>query len=131
MRIAGKRLRYLVEPVRVESEVAVSLVERCKRLQDVLGTLNDANVLGDLLEVWREEIQGPTDGEWSAEKPGVAELARLNGLRADAGYHSFRRDWLEGGGMRTLLGEAAALARQLRDADDLPDRRPTQPRASG
>ncbi|MDE2977156.1 MAG: CHAD domain-containing protein [Acidobacteriota bacterium] len=131
VRIAGKRLRYLVEPVRAECEVAVSLVDRCKRLQDVLGTLNDANVLGDLLGVWREELRRPIDREASAEEPGMVELARFNGLRADAGYRSFRRDWLEGAGMRTLLDEAAALARQLRDADDLPDRRPTRPRASG
>lgn len=114
VRIAGKRLRYLVEPVRTESEEAISLIERCKRLQDVLGTLNDANVLDDLLGVWRDEMRRPVDGESSPEEPGMAELARLNGLRADASYGSFRRDWLEGGGLRTLLDEAAALARQLR-----------------
>ncbi|MXX62147.1 MAG: CHAD domain-containing protein [Holophagales bacterium] len=114
VRITGKRLRYLVEPVRAESEVAASLVDRCKRLQDVLGTLNDANVLGDLLRVWRDEVQESTDGESTAEKPGVLELCRLNGLRAEASYRLFRVDWLEGGGMRTLLDEAAALARQLR-----------------
>ena len=131
VRIAGKRLRYLVEPVRTDSEVAVSLVDRCKRLQDVLGTLNDANVLDDLLGVWRDEIRRPVDGESSSEEPGVVELARLNGLRTETSYRSFRREWLEGSGMRALLGEAAALARQLRDADDLPDRRPTRPRVSG
>ena len=126
VRIAGKRLRYLVEPVRAECEVAVSLVDRCKRLQDVLGTLNDANVLGDLLRGWRDEVLEATAGE-----PGVPELCRLNAVRAKASYRLFRVDWLEGGGMRTLLGEAAALARHLRGADDLPVRRPTQPRASG
>lgn len=126
VRIAGKRLRYLVEPVRAQSDVVISLVERCKRLQDVLGTLNDANVLGDLLRGLRDEVQ-----ESTAEEPGVLELCRLNWLRADSSYRSFRLDWLEDGGMRTLLDEAAALARQLRDADDLSDRRPTPPRASG
>ena len=131
VRIAGKRLRYLVEPVAAESGIADSLVGRCKRLQDVLGTLNDANVLDDLLKVWREEIQEPTDGESAAKDPGVLELCRLNAARAEASYRLFRRDWLEGGGMRTLLDEAAALASQLRDADDLPDRRPTRPPASG
>ncbi len=108
VRIAGKRLRYLVEPVRAECEVAVSLVDRCKRLQDVLGTLNDANVLDDLLRGWRDEVQESTAGE-----PGVLELCRLNAVRAEASYRLFRIDWLEGGGMRTLLDEAAALARQL------------------
>ena len=115
VRIAGKRLRYLVEPVRAECEVAVSLVDRCKRLQDVLGALNDANVLDDLFSLWCDEMRRPIDRESSAEEPGVVELARLNGLRADASYRSFRRDWLEGsGGMRTILDEASALARELR-----------------
>ena len=114
VRIACKRLRYLVEPVRAESEVAVALVDRCKRLQDVLGALNDANVLDDLLRVWGDQIRKPTDGESSAEEPGVLELCRLNAVRAEAGYRLFRLDWLEGGGMRTLLDEAAALACRLR-----------------
>ena len=114
VRIAGKRLRYLVEPIRAQSEVAISLVERCKRLQDVLGTLNDANVLDDLLTGWVDEIRKSTDGQASEEETGVLELRRRNAVRAEANYLSFRRDWLEGGGMRALLDEAAALARQLR-----------------
>ena len=107
VRIACKRLRYLAEPVRAESEVAVSLVDRCKRLQDVLGTLNDANVLDDLLK-------GYIDGESSASESGVLRVGRLNAARAEASYQSFRLDWVEHGGLRTLLDEAAALARQLR-----------------
>ncbi len=107
VRIACKRLRYLVEPVGAESEVAVSLVDRCKRLQDVLGTLNDANVLDDLLK-------GYLDGDSSASESGVLALCRLNAARAEASYRVFRLDWVEHGGVRTLLDEAAALARQLR-----------------
>ena len=107
VRIACKRLRYLVEPVRAEREVAVSLVERCKRLQDVLGTLNDANVLDDLLN-------GYIDGVSTTVESGVLALSRLNAARADASYGSFRVDWLDRAGMRTLLAEAAALSRQLR-----------------
>ncbi|MYJ26202.1 MAG: CHAD domain-containing protein [Holophagales bacterium] len=124
VRIAGKRLRYLAEPVRAECEVAVSLVDRCKRLQDVLGTLNDANVLDDLLGVYLDDAS-------PASEAGVVELARLNAARAEASYRLFRLDWLDGAGMQALLDEAAALASQLRDADDRPDRRPTRPRASG
>ena len=107
VRIACKRLRYLVEPVGAESEVAVSLVDRCKRLQDVLGTLNDANILDDLLRVY-------LDGDSSASESGVLALSRLNAARADASYRLFRLDWVEHGGLRRLLDEAAALARQLR-----------------
>lgn len=107
VRIAGKRLRYLVEPVRTEGEVAGSLVERCKRLQDVLGTLNDAHVLDELLK-------SCIVGEPSVEEAGVLALCRLNAARARASYRSFRVDWLDGAGMQTLLDEAAVLVRRLR-----------------
>lgn len=108
VRIAGKRLRYLVEPVRAEIELAGTLVDRCKQLQDVLGTLNDANVLDDLLSACLDDAS-------PAREPGVLALCRLNGLRAEASYRSFRADWLESGGLRTMLDETAALARQLRE----------------
>ena len=124
VRIACKRLRYLVEPVRAESEVAASLVDRCKRLQDVLGALNDANVLDDLLKGY---IAGLASGQFGrpvdtafrgvvspVSESGVLELCRRNAARAEISYGSFRADWLDGGGLRTLLQEAAALARQLR-----------------
>jgi len=108
VRIAGKRLRYLVEPVRAEIELAGTLVDRCKQLQDVLGTLNDANVLDDLLSAYLDDAS-------PASEAGVLALYRLNGLRAEASYRLFRVDWLESGGLRTVLDEAAALARQLRE----------------
>lgn len=107
VRIACKRLRYLVEPVRAESDVAVSVVEHCKRLQDVLGILNDANVLDDLLRVY-------VDAAPTVSEPGLLELTRLNAARAEASYRSFRVDWLDSAGMRMLLDEAAELARELR-----------------
>ena len=107
VRIACKRLRYLVEPVKAECEVAVSLVERCKGVQDVLGALNDANVLDDLLGVY-------LDAASPANESGVLELTRLNAARAEASYQSFRVDWLDGGGLRRVLDEAAVLAWQLR-----------------
>ena len=44
-RITGKRLRYLLEPARAYASGAQSVVKRSKRLQDVLGDLNDVHVL--------------------------------------------------------------------------------------
>jgi CYTH domain-containing protein len=43
-RIAAKRLRYLSEPVRPHAKRAADVVKRCKRLQDLLGDLNDTHV---------------------------------------------------------------------------------------
>lgn len=47
-RIAGKRLRYLVEPFRPEVEGAKDVVRALKRLQDLLGDLNDLHNLARL-----------------------------------------------------------------------------------
>lgn len=44
-RIHGKRLRYLLEPFRVELEQAKDVVKRLKALQDLLGDLNDLHNL--------------------------------------------------------------------------------------
>ncbi len=53
-RIAGKRLRYLVEPFRGEAEGAREIVRALKGLQDLLGDLNDlhnlARVAGEAME---------------------------------------------------------------------------------
>ena len=46
-RIMSKRLRYLLEPVRGHVNEAQPIVKRCKRLQEVLGDLNDVHVLMD------------------------------------------------------------------------------------
>ena len=44
-RIAAKRLRYLIEPWRDQTTSAKRLVRRLKKLQDVLGDLQDTHVL--------------------------------------------------------------------------------------
>jgi CHAD domain-containing protein/CYTH domain-containing protein len=46
-RISGKRLRYLLEPLRREIASAKTLVKQFKNLQDLLGELHDSKVLED------------------------------------------------------------------------------------
>ena len=50
-RIAGKRLRYLLEPIAVEVESAADAVQRLKALQDALGDLHDAHVFSQELDI--------------------------------------------------------------------------------
>ena len=58
-RIAAKRLRYLLEPIRSEVDGVESLIARLQRLQDLLGELHDsqvqrASLAGELAAAGRE-----------------------------------------------------------------------------
>lgn len=88
-RIAGKRLRYLLEPLRDEAAVG-AIVERCKALQDVLGELNDAHVL-------ENEIQTTRAGAAGEALPGLEALATRNRARAAELFGRFTADWLDDG----------------------------------
>lgn len=55
-RIAAKRLRYLLEPLRDEAPEAAALLRRLKGLQDVLGDLHDVQVLESSLEAAVDEV---------------------------------------------------------------------------
>ncbi|MGH7501748.1 MAG: CHAD domain-containing protein [Longimicrobiales bacterium] len=48
-RIAGKRLRYLLEPFQASSPNAEATIERLKALQDDLGTLHDLDIMVGLV----------------------------------------------------------------------------------
>lgn len=125
-RIACKRLRYLVEPVREQREDAARIVERCKRLQDVLGDLNDAHVLLDEIGAALEDasveharrlldLAGDEDPERMrresrrGERPGLLELARRVQLRVREGFETLEKHWL-GDGLQELVEEVEAMA---------------------
>ncbi len=69
-RIAGKRLRYLVEPIRKRNDAAAALVKRCKHLQDVLGDTHDMHVL---IESACKQLAEA--GPW--ERVGLAGIVRV------------------------------------------------------
>lgn len=132
-RIEGKRLRYLLEPLRgyrrADGSEAVSAL---KRLQDVLGELHDAHVLGGelgsfLVEVSAERARRVHEAVLSPDasslreqlrespRPGLLALVRLVRERRDALFSDLVREWRDGG--------LAALAEQVRAlADALEDR---------
>ncbi len=129
-RITAKRLRYLLEPVRAYADGTQSVVKRSKRLQDVLGDLNDVHVLmreidqsfeasmhqkalrlrnclrsGDLERAKREA----SVSEWA----GLVELyARLAAERREL-IARIRDRWL-GGDLDALVARARDLAQTLR-----------------
>lgn len=91
-RIAGKRLRYLLEPLAAGSPEAASVVDRLREFQDLLGEMHDAQVLGG------EEVGGELEAHFQEV------LAR--------DYRLLREGWLEGSAA-SFLESLESLARAL------------------
>ncbi|HET9598072.1 MAG TPA: CHAD domain-containing protein [Anaeromyxobacteraceae bacterium] len=131
-RIEGKRLRYLLEPLRGHRHADASdAVKSLKRLQDVLGDLHDAHVhaeeVGEALvaaagerarrlhaavyeegggsAALRDELRG-------SARPGLLAVARLVRERRDALYADLQRTWM-GSGFEALAAEVRAIAGAL------------------
>jgi len=133
-RIAGKRLRYLLEPVRAYAVRAQSIVKRSKNLQDVLGDLNDVHVLMREIDESFEasmrqkaervrmsirsgDVERARRDATVAEWPGLIELySRLDVERREL-VAQLRDRWL-GGELDALVGDARQLARELRAVDE-------------
>ena len=72
-RIAGKRLRYLLEPFADEVEGGPEAIKRLKKLQDVLGDMHDADVMIAQVRAAIEEMGGDADRDADGRKDGDAE----------------------------------------------------------
>jgi CHAD domain-containing protein len=135
-RIEGKRLRYLLEPLRghrgADARTAIGLL---KRLQDVLGELHDAQVLADELraalvdaaaerarllhaEVYAHAATATAiRGELRANpRPGLLALVRLVREQRDATLAELEGEW-RGAGMGALVAKARDVAEALRARD--------------
>ena len=113
-RIAAKRLRYLLEPIRCEVDGVEEFIGRLRHLQDLLGELHDsqvqrAEVSGELKAAGREHarrldaavLSAPalgadagTDGE--DPRPGLLALIELLEQREAEAFAQLRADWLAG-----------------------------------
>ena len=131
-RITAKRLRYLLEPVRAYANEAQSVVKRSKRLQDVLGDLNDVHVLmREIDQSFETSMQQKAvrvrdslrrgDIERARREASVSEWAGLVELydRLDKERRELiariRDRWL-GGDLDALVSKARDLAQDLRTA---------------
>jgi CHAD domain-containing protein/CYTH domain-containing protein len=131
-RIEGKRLRYLLEPLRGYGHAdAGEAVRRLKRLQDVLGELHDAHVLaGELGDVLVEAASERAraihaaaygasangaplrDGLRGSPRPGLLALVHLVRERRDALYAELDHEWRPRG-VNALAAEARTVAAAL------------------
>jgi CHAD domain-containing protein len=132
-RILGKRLRYLLEPVRAYVDEAQPVVKRAKRLQDVLGDLNDVHVLMNEIDhafddslkekasrikasLARGDIDRARRDATMLEWAGLVELySRLENERRTL-IAKLRDKWLERD-LDALVGQARDLAHDLRARD--------------
>jgi CHAD domain-containing protein/CYTH domain-containing protein len=90
-RIAGKRLRYLLEPFETAVPAAAGLLARLARFQDTFGDLRDVQVFGDELD---ESL-----GKLDPSDPHRATIATLRSRLDARGREAFsvaRDEWLGG-----------------------------------
>jgi CHAD domain-containing protein/CYTH domain-containing protein len=128
-RISAKRLRYLLEPVREESDGVRVLVDHLKVLQDLLGELHDMHILEAVLEADLEEIATDKarrlralalDGDTDAvrrerrrdERLGLVALAARARVRRDALFAELDHVWLHDRN-RTFFREATDVADEV------------------
>jgi CHAD domain-containing protein len=135
-RIMSKRLRYLLEPIRAYVGEAQPIVKKTKRLQDVLGDLNDVHVLMDEIDeafeealmqkagrikesLARGDIERARRDASMSEWVGLVELySRLERERREL-IAKLRDRWLDGE-LDTLVSRARDLAHDLRLRDHAP-----------
>jgi len=117
-RIGGKRLRYLLEPLRGSVPGAATQVKTMKAFQDRFGELNDRFVTAREIEQ-AIEIAGV-----QAEQvlPGLRALAAWVERVTSRRYRDIRARYL-GRRARTLLAPMRVLSRKLAAANDTKPRR--------
>lgn len=107
-RIAGKRLRYLLEPVAPHVAGGREVVAQLKSLQDTLGDFHDAHVWLDALRTHHER-QGREESRLLArldvsdgviqpprtnrQRAGVIAIAEALRQRARERFEAFEREW--------------------------------------
>jgi CHAD domain-containing protein/CYTH domain-containing protein len=140
-RICGKRLRYLLEPLRKEVPPAKSLVKQFKSLQDILGELHDTHVLEAEISTALEKsavegarrlheatlsgqpVAGVSIGDEWEERHGLLELLRLLKARGENLFSKLQAEYLGVNGSDFLRG-VEELGKQLSaGADDIAFRR--------
>ncbi len=128
-RIAGKRLRYVLEPIVPHVAEGAATLARLKELQDILGDFHDAHVWQGVLasaveRVTREEaaqlleVAPPPEGEKPKRshrrtpRPGLVAIHAHLQERALALHGDIARDW-SGDALAPLFDGVEAIALEL------------------
>lgn len=145
-RIAAKKLRYLLEPLRGEVEAAKETVQQMRAFQDAFGELNDTHVMLDRLRAALELAAAERSGrlfelslddaaesrairaaQTQSERAGLIVLARLARQRRLDLFERAREGYLAGqaGGLLDAVRQVAALldpsGEPLAEAQEAPE----------
>lgn len=134
-RIAAKRLRYVLEPVKAALTGGPELIKRLKRIQDLIGELHDLQEL----EASLREAAGTAAAERAAQQleaaiaslpaagrgprrpgkqAGLVAIGKRTRLRQTELFEQLRNDWL--GAHRTWERDVAALQPGMAPAPAVP-----------
>ncbi len=108
-RIAGKRVRYLLEPLAGNAPGGPALIKRLRRFQDDLGSLHDLDVL---LDITQAESGEPHPDDAAAALELAALAAHLGDARRSA-FAALHKTWL-GAPRAKLLARARSFLTRLR-----------------
>lgn len=131
-RIHGKRLRYIIEPLRGELAGAREVVRRLKALQDLLGELNDLRSLAAIVsEALGEPRSDPSPeseetverkrGLDPSERTGLLRLLTRIRSERSAVFDRWVDAWMGPQGLLDRLGQdVATLASRMRTEAAMP-----------
>jgi CHAD domain-containing protein len=132
-RIAGKRLRYVLEPLATRIEGAPAIIAQLKVLQEGLGRLHDAHVFAGYLAralqsaaaeqarrvshellAWAAADAYARDAAPGEDDPRLGLVALAQRLREEAelAYAELKTTWLDGGS-GPLIADVGGLAHRL------------------
>ncbi|MDA1080551.1 MAG: CHAD domain-containing protein [Gemmatimonadetes bacterium] len=114
-RIAGKRLRYLLEPLAGPVEGVPECIELLKRLQDLLGSMHDAYVFTRVVRR-HARTQPKSKGGVTSRNPqkGLRALSRRLKTRRNEAWTEFTTAWMERD-FAALADAVHDVIRQLQD----------------
>lgn len=127
-RIHGKRIRYLIEPLKAELEEAQDGARALRVLQEKLGSLNDLAVrtlaLGEAMEAQALDRarrlaqaattkEGELDEPLAGEEPGLASLLREAHAEKAALLTNIIAEYVQGDGLAAITGTLERLALAL------------------
>jgi CHAD domain-containing protein len=128
-RIAGKRLRYVLEPVAAAVEGGTVLLKRLRLLQEVIGEMHDVHVVAeDVIQASedagadqaRRVATALLEGETASDavraergrdpRPGLLAIAAHLRARGQSAFRELEQQWLG-----EHVGELPAAGRQIAD----------------